>query len=65
MNITNDELEIILTKQGIITLADLKSAQKEAKEKKKDLEEILIKKKLITDEQLGRAIAKKFNYNSP
>ena len=63
MNITNNELGTILTKQGIITRADLKSAQKEAEEKKKDLEEILIKKKLITDEQLGGIIAKKFNYN--
>ncbi len=63
MNITNDELGTILIKQGIVTRTNFKSAQKEAKKNDQELEKVLIEKKLITDEQLGKAIAEKFNYN--
>lgn len=63
MNITNDELGTILIKQGIVTRTNFKSAQKEAKKNDQELEKVLIEKKFITDEQLGKAIAEKFNYN--
>jgi len=63
MGIANKELEIILIGQKIISRTDFKLAQKEAKEKNESLEEVLIRKKFITDEQLGKAIAEKFNYN--
>ena len=63
INMTNKKLEKILIGQGIVARSDFELAQKEAEEKEGDLVNILVKKEIITDEQLGKAIAKEFNYN--
>ena len=55
MKITNKKLEKVLVEPGYISKNDFNSALKEAKEK--SLEEVLVEKDLIKDEQLGRLVA--------
>ncbi len=52
-----DKLNEILVKPGYISKEDFASAQKEAKEQKKDLLDVLVDKGLIKDEYLGRVLA--------
>ena len=63
MDISNKKLEKILIGQKVINRIDFRSAQKEAKNKNKRLEDVLIKRELVTDEQIGKAVAKEFDYN--
>jgi len=53
MVIENNQLKDILVEPGYINKADFNLAVKEAKKQEKTVEEILIEKDLIKDEQLG------------
>ena len=63
MQFSPEKLKKILVEPGFITKADFKLAQEEAKKKNKPLEDILIEKGLITDENLGKLIAESLGYN--
>jgi len=62
MEITNEKLKELSVRPGHISKADFELAQKEAKEKRNPLEEVLVEKELITDEHLGRLIAEESGY---
>ncbi len=62
MKISPDKLKELLIQPGFINKADFEMAQKEAKNKKRALEEILVDKELIKDEQLGKLIAEDFGH---
>jgi len=57
MKINKEKLKTLLVEPGYITKEQFKLAAKEAGEQKKDLEDFLIEKGLISDENLGRLIA--------
>ncbi len=61
--IEDEKLKDLLVRPGHISEADFELAQKEAKEKKEPLEDVLVEKELISDEHLGGLIAKELNYN--
>ena len=62
MKITKEKFKDILVSPGFITKEQFNDVLREAKNKDLPLEEVLIKKELITDEQLGRLIATELNY---
>ena len=62
MIIEEGKLKEILVENGHIKAGDFDMAQKEAAEKDASLQEILVKKGLIKDEQLGRMIADEKGY---
>lgn len=57
LKITDEKLGELLTGPGYISREDFNLALKEAKKEKKDIEEILVEKDLIKDEELGFLIA--------
>lgn len=57
MNITPEKLKQLLVPPGYVSEADFTTALSEAKDKKRDIEEVLVDKDLIKDEQLGEVIA--------
>ena len=63
MKIKPQGLKKILTGPGFITEKDFKIAQKEAKEKDLSVEEILVDRGLISDEDLGKLIAEELNFS--
>lgn len=56
-NLTTDQLKRILIEPGYITLAQFELAQKEAQKENKSLEDVLVERELISDENLGRLMA--------
>ena len=62
MKITKEKFKEILVAPGFLTEEQFNKALKEAEKKQKPLAEVLIKKELIADEQLGRLIAAEFGY---
>jgi len=62
MKITEDFFKKILVDSELISLNDFNLAVKEAKEKNKSLENIIIEKGLISDEQLSKLIADEIGY---
>ncbi|MBA4318989.1 MAG: type II secretion system protein GspE [Flavobacterium sp.] len=62
MGLTSEQLKKIVVDQGFIKEKDFSEAEKEAKEKEKDLEDILIEKDLIEDKQLGELIAQELEF---
>ncbi len=62
MKITKDLLKKILVNSNLISAEDFTSTIEEAKERKEPLEDLLLEKGLITDEELGRLIADKTGY---
>ena len=63
MNITADKLRQLLVSPGYIAEADFDLALKEAQDKKRDLQEVLVGKDLIKDEQLGEIVARAFGWS--
>lgn len=59
MKITENILKKVLVDSEIISQKDFNLAKKEAEEKKVSLEEMLVDKGMISDEELGRLIADK------
>jgi len=59
---TDEKLKELLVGPGHIGEADFESALKEASEQKRDLEDVLVKKELIKDEQLGQVLAEASNF---
>ncbi|MFC1595124.1 GspE/PulE family protein [Patescibacteria group bacterium] len=57
MNISKEKLKELLVRPDHVSAENFKSAEKEAKNKKRDLQDILLEKDLIKDEQLGKLIA--------
>ena len=57
MKITSDFLKKILVDAELISKEDFLLAQKEAQEKKENLQDILIERALLSDEQLSKLIA--------
>jgi len=57
MTITPEKLRQLLVPPGYVSEADFTAALSEAKDKNRDVEEVLIDKDLIKDEQLGEVIA--------
>ena len=62
MEISTEKLKELLVRPGHIGEADFESVLKEAKEKRRPLEELLVDKELITDDRLGRLIAEELDY---
>ena len=62
MKITTEKFKDILVPPGFITKEQFNSALKESKDKNQSLEEVLIEKEIITDEQLGKLIATELGY---
>ena len=62
MKITKEKFKDILISPGFITEEQFNNVLREAENKDLPLEEVLIKKELITDEQLGRLIATELSY---
>lgn len=62
MSITADKLKEILTGPGYVSGKDFELARKQAKEKKKDIQDILIEQDLVRDDQLGRLIAEHLGF---
>ena len=63
MKITKERLKRILSKPGYITEKQFIAAATEAEKQKKDLQQVLIEKDLISDENLGKLIAEGLGYN--
>lgn len=57
MKITTEKLKELLVRPGHISQADFELAVKEAEKQEKDLENVLVEKELIKDEQIGKLIA--------
>lgn len=62
MKISTNRLRELLVYPGHVTAEDFDNALKEAGNKKKRVEDILIYKELIKDEQLGQLIAQELGY---
>ena len=62
MKITKEKFKDILVSPGFITKEQFNSALKESEDKNQPLEEVLIEKEFITDEQLGKLIATELGY---
>lgn len=62
MKITKEKFKDILVSPGFITEEQFNDALKKAEDKSQPLEEVLIEKELITDEQLGKLIATETGY---
>jgi type IV pilus assembly protein PilB len=62
MELSEKFLKKILVDSGIVSKQDFNLAKKEAKEKKVPLVEILIEKKKISDEELGKLIADEIGF---
>ncbi len=60
---TTAELKKILVYPDYIEKKDFEKAEQEAQSQKRQLEDILIEKNLITDEHLGQLIANDLNFN--
>jgi len=63
MKISSDKLKKILVNPGFISKKDFDLAKKEAEKDKKDIEELLVEKDLIADEELGRIIAEETGFS--
>jgi len=63
MNLTNEKLKELLVRPGHIGEADFELAKKESEKKNITIEQILVEKSLISDENLGRTIADNFDYH--
>ena len=63
MKLSLEKFRKILVEPGFVTEDEFKKCQKQAKEKNKSLDEVLIEKDLITDEQLGKLIAEELDYS--
>ncbi len=57
MDLTDEKIKELLVKPGLVSEADFELAKKEAGEQGKALDELLIDKDLINDDQLGKIIA--------
>lgn len=57
MEITSKELERILIEGGFVDAEKFKSAQKEARDNERRLEDVIIDNNLISDEHLGQLVA--------
>ncbi len=62
MILSEEKLKEILVETGYVKESDFDIAQKEAIGKKMDLQELLVEKGLIKDEQIGRMIADESGY---
>ncbi len=62
MKLSEEQLKKITVDQGFIKEKDFSEAVKEAKAKNKDLEEVLIERNLIEEEQLGELIAQELGF---
>lgn len=62
MEITENFLKKILVDSELISQEDFNLAKKEAEEKKESLEEFIVEKGLISDEELGRLIADEIGF---
>lgn len=61
MGLSLAQLKKIVVDKGLINEKDFLAAQAEAKEKNKDIEDILVERDLIDEERLGELIAQNFN----
>jgi len=62
MKIANKKLESILVGPGYISGSDFKLALKQSKTERKSLEQVLVEKNLIKDEQLGKLLAEELGF---
>lgn len=62
MEVTNEKLKELLVASGYMSEADFKLAEYEAKSGNKDLQDVLVEKNLIKDENLGWLIAGDLGY---
>lgn len=62
MNLTAEQLREILVEPGYISEVDFKYAEEESKSRNKRLEEVLVLKDLIKDENLGLLIADRLGF---
>lgn len=60
--ITTKKLRELLVEPGHVSEADFEMAIQESKEKKKPLEDVLVNKSLIQEDQLGQLIAEELGY---
>jgi len=63
MKISNEKIKDLLVGPGHLSMADFKFAQNEARKEKMPLEQLLVEKGLIPDENLGKTIADGFGYH--
>ena len=62
MEVSTDQLKKILVEPGFLTEANFESAKKEAAVKKKPVEDVLVDRDLIKDENLGALIAQAIGF---
>lgn len=62
MEITNEKLKELLVLSGYMNEVDFKSAESEAKNNNKNLQDFLVEKNMIKDEQLGWLVAGDLGY---
>lgn len=62
MSLTKEQLKKIVVTQGFIKENDFLEAEKEAKAQNKNLEDILVEKNLIEDEELGELVAQELGF---
>ncbi|KPJ71352.1 hypothetical protein AMJ50_02580 [Parcubacteria bacterium DG_74_3] len=62
MKLSPEKLKKILVEPGFITEAQFKESKREAENQNKPLEEILVERELIADENLGKLIAEELGY---
>ncbi|MFN3301574.1 MAG: GspE/PulE family protein [Patescibacteria group bacterium] len=62
MGISTEQLKKILVNQGFVKEKDFLEAEREAKEKNKDLIDVILEKDLIEDEELGELIAEELGF---
>lgn len=62
MRLSSEKLKKILVSPGIISEEDFQIAEKEAEESKRSLQDVLLDKNLISDENLGKLIAEEIGF---